>query len=258
MSDFLARTDANPPHWAGKVIGKWDDHKLRLYGGFLRRHYWTDQGSINVFCIKGTDHPDYQGLTWHEFLHRGKRMDRNIPMLERNPGYYLETDRKKPSMYYNSYDGIDWYIGADGNHRSGLARFLFHEREMAYLHGVHLNHYEFDEPLLAVYLALREELSQHAAQGFHMDLNVNRVHRAREDTAGWKTDIYSTSLYFSVGSWCREHADNLDISALAAPRDFSCPDEGWQLLVSLMAWRDKRTATKRPGFFSRLTSRGRI
>lgn len=39
--------------------------------------------------------------------------------------------------------------------------------------------------------------------------------------------------------------------------EFSCPDEGWQLLVSLMAWRDKRTAAKRPGFFSRLTGRGR-
>ncbi|MGX9256378.1 hypothetical protein [Pantoea ananatis] len=88
MSEFLSKIDANPPHWAGEKIGVWDDSRLRLHGGFLRRHYWTDAGSINVFCIKGTAHPDYQGISWHEFLHRGKRMDRNIPMLERNPGYY--------------------------------------------------------------------------------------------------------------------------------------------------------------------------
>lgn len=253
MNDFLTRTDANPPHWAGDIIGVWDDHKLRLHGGFLRRHYWTDQGSINVFCIKGTEHPDYQGLTWHDFLHRGKRMDRNIPMLERNPGYYLETERKKPSMYYNSYNGIDWYIGADGNHRSGLARFLFHEREMTYLHGVHLSHYEFDEPLLAVYLALRDELSQHTAQGFYMDLEVNHIHRGREDTAGWKTDTYSSSLYFSSGSWQREYRDNPAVSSVTAARAVSDPKEGWRLLHELRMWRDQRASAGRTGFFHRLT-----
>lgn len=253
MSDFLTRTDANPPHWAGDIIGVWDEHKLRLHGGFLRRHYWTDQGSINVFCIKGTEHPDYQGLTWHDFLHRGKRMDRNIPMLERNPGYYLETERKKPSMYYNSYNGIDWYIGADGNHRSGLARFLFHEREMAYLHGVHLSHYEFDEPPLAVYVALRDELSQHTAQGFYMDLEVNHIHRGREDTAGWKTDTYSSSLYFSSGSWQREYRDNPAVSSVTAARAVSDPKDGWRLLHELRMWRDQRASAARTGFFHRLT-----
>lgn len=257
MTDFVAGIDANPPHWANSVIGKWEESKLRLYGDFLYRHYWTDQGSINVFCIRGTDHPDYQHLTWHEFLHRGKRMDRNVPMLERNPGYYLETERKKPAMYYNSYDGIDWYIGADGNHRSCLARFYFHDRGMAYLHGVHLNHYQFNGGMLTVFQALREELYMHAAQGFPMTLSSGRVHLRREDTAGWKTDTYSTTLDFSVDERCRDDAVRLKLGALAEPLEITRPAEGWELLLSLMMWRDKRLAAARPGFLRRMTRWGR-
>ncbi|MGX9377518.1 hypothetical protein ACWXV6_22380 [Pantoea ananatis] len=253
MSEFLSKIDANPPHWAGEKIGVWDDSRLRLHGGVLRRHYWTDAGSINVFCIKGTAHPDYQGISWHEFLHRGKRMDRNIPMLERNPGYYSETSVKKPSMYYNSYDGIDWYIGADGNHRSGLARFFFHEQEKAYLHGVHLNHYEFDEPLLAVYLALRDELALHRPLGLYAETGVSHVHLSRADNPGWKTDIYSSSLYFPSLDLGAELLSHPLVHWLKASGEIKQPAEGWQLLHELLRWRNAPAVKgRRQGLFSRL------
>lgn len=256
MSDFLARTTANPPHWAREIISVWDDTLLRQHSDFLRRHYWTESGSINVFCIKGTSHPDYQGLSWSQFLHQGKHMIRNIALLESHPAYYADTAVKKPAMCFNSYNGIDWFTGADGNHRSALARFLFHEQESAYLHGLQLNHYEFDESLLTVFLALREELSLHTAHGCHVEMNVNRIHRYREDNTGWKTDTYSTSLCFSTGAWSRDCQDHPAISMIKAPRDITDPAEGWKLLVSLRMWRERREA-RRNDIFSWLSDRRR-
>ncbi|MBU9819886.1 hypothetical protein J1782_08300 [Rahnella sp. BCC 1045] len=190
MSDFLTKIDARPPHWAGEVILSWDAEKLYKYRDFVRHSYWTDRGSINVFCVKGTDHPDYQGLSWQAFLHKGKRMDINIPMMERNPDYYLGTEAKKPGMYYNSYNGLDWYVGSDGNHRTGLARFLFYERQLTHLHGVTLNHYVFDDELLATYCAIQTEVRRQPEAGYHWELTSGTQHVSREDTAGWKTDHF--------------------------------------------------------------------
>ncbi|MGD2819606.1 hypothetical protein ACP80H_25170, partial [Escherichia coli] len=93
---------------------------------FITEHYWTGQGSINVYRIVGTDHPQYAGMTWLELLERGKRMDINIPLLEKNPGYYTQAEQQHAGMSFVSTDGIHWYVSADGNHRSCLARFLFH------------------------------------------------------------------------------------------------------------------------------------
>lgn len=256
MNDFLARTTANLPHWAREAIGVWDDTLLRQHSDFLRRHYWTESGCIDVFCIKSTAHPDYQGLSWFEFLHQGKHMSRNIALLESNPAYYTAMVTKKPVMCFNSSNGIELFTGADGNHRSALARFLFHEQEKYCLHGVQLNHYEFNEPLLTVYLVLLKELSLHTAHGSHVDMNVNRIHRCREDNPGWKTDFYTTSLYFSTGSWSRDCHDHPAVSVMTAPLDITDPNEGWKLLVSLRMWRERREA-KRNDIFSWLAERRR-
>ncbi|WP_194762103.1 hypothetical protein [Pantoea ananatis] len=261
MSEFLSKIDANPPHWAGELIEAWDDKLLYKYAGFLTRHHWTESGTINVFCIKGTSHPDYQGLSWSEFLHQGKHMASNLALIESNQAYYecytsyySEIAAKQPAMCFNSYNGIDWYVGADGNHRAALARFLFDYLGKSYLHGVQLNHYEFNVPLLDVFLALREELSLHTAQGFFMDLSVNRVHRGRESNPGWKTDIYSTSLYFSTGSWSRRYKQNPAVRAVSEAREITAPAEGIELLVALRLWRERRMA-KRNGVFSWLSGR---
>lgn len=78
------------------------------------------------YLTVGTDHPQYAGMTWLELLERGKRMDINIPLLEKNPGYYTQAEQQHAGMSFVSTDGIHWYVSADGNHRSCLARFLFH------------------------------------------------------------------------------------------------------------------------------------
>lgn len=193
-SGFLDRTVANLPDWADEIILPWDAEKLHKYGDFVRHNYWTDRGSINVFCVKGTEHPDYQGLTWLEFLFKGKFMDRNMQMVHRHPDYYLGTKAKKSGMYYNSYNGLDWYIGSDGNHRSALARVLFYDRQLTHLHGVTLNHYVFDDELLGAYRALQGEVRRQPEAGYHWDLTSGTELLSREETAGWRTDHFMPFL----------------------------------------------------------------
>lgn len=190
-SDFLKRVDDNPPVWASSIIAERNINKYQNFSQFVRRSYWTDSGSINVFCIRGTDHKDYQGLTWHEFLHRGRRMDINIRLLEKNPSYYLGTEVKKPAMHYVSYNGLDWYVSSDGNHRSCLAKFLFYEQGLTYLHGVSLRHYEFDDDLLSVYDALRTERACQQQVGLYWETDLHSEPLGREDTPGWKVDHFS-------------------------------------------------------------------
>ncbi|HAM3731457.1 TPA: hypothetical protein IBL10_006030, partial [Escherichia coli] len=107
-------------------MAAWDAAEFAAMSDFITEHYWTGQGSINVYRIVGTDHPQYAGMTWLELLERGKRMDINIPLLEKNPGYYTQAEQQHAGMSFVSTDGIHWYVSADGNHRSCLARFLFH------------------------------------------------------------------------------------------------------------------------------------
>ncbi|EAP0853328.1 hypothetical protein S722_003826 [Salmonella enterica subsp. enterica serovar Oranienburg] len=190
-SDFLKRVDEAPPAWSDNIIAERNINKYQKYSQFVRRAYWTDSGSINVFCIRGTDHTDYQGLTWREFLHRGRRMDINIRLLEKNPSYYLGTEVKKPAMHYVSYNGLDWYVGSDGNHRSCLARFLFYEKGLTYLHGVSLRHYEFDDALLSVYEELQAERLCQQQAGLYWEIDLHSETLGREDTPGWKIDHYS-------------------------------------------------------------------
>ncbi|KAE9673244.1 hypothetical protein GP720_25060, partial [Escherichia coli] len=81
---LLARVQANVPVWAHEQLATWDAAEFAAMSDFITEHYWTGQGSINVYRIVGTDHPQYAGMTWLELLERGKRMDINIPLLEKN------------------------------------------------------------------------------------------------------------------------------------------------------------------------------
>lgn len=83
---FTERIQANAPAWAHEQLVAWDTAEFAAMSDFITEHYWTGQGSINVYRIVGTDHPQYAGMSWLELLERGKRMDINIPLLEKNPG----------------------------------------------------------------------------------------------------------------------------------------------------------------------------
>jgi len=129
----IQTSSVNPEtHWLVKKIESlnqelftcqiefWDEGYFTQIKPFVKEFYWNSQASINVFRVKGTQHPDYKGLTWIEFLKKGKRMPLNLGLFEENPDYYLTCSDKKPTMFYQGLDGGYLYIGGDGNHRTAI------------------------------------------------------------------------------------------------------------------------------------------
>lgn len=197
---FTEQVQRNMPQWANEPLRAWNAAEFAAMSDFITEHYWTGQGSINVFRIVGTDHPQYAGMSWLELLERGKRMDINIPLVEKNPGYYTQAEQLHAGMSFVSTDGIHWYVSADGNHRSCLARFLFHLQgeERTQLHNVAQSIYHADR---AFWSACREihnladVLSRH---GVYLRLQTRRQCVSREDLASWKVDRFSTEAQLTV------------------------------------------------------------
>ncbi|MEL0579069.1 hypothetical protein AACK17_10975 [Pectobacterium punjabense] len=200
---FIKRVNENKPQWANETIQRWDDATFRLAGDFITHHYWTSQGSINVFRIIGTDHPQYAGMTWLEFLDRGKRMDINIPLIEKNPAYYTDPECLHAGMNFISLDGIHWYVGSDGNHRSCLSRFHFHLEDAGrtQLHHVSLSLFHIDWAFFHACRKLYALLPVLLERGVQGQLDVSRTAVEREDSPGWKMDRFQTvaTLTLDVG-----------------------------------------------------------
>ncbi len=185
--DFVRRQLNAPPHWANQTLHTWSAALPRDKQPFVTRHYWTETGSVNVFRVVGTDHWDYQGKTWLQLLTDGKRMPRNLQYLDDNPSYYLEPQPRRPRIYYNTVDGLDYYVGSDGNHRTCLARFYLHEQGQSQLHDVTVSHYHVDE--IAFQTWQNAQAALHARRR-PITLLPRPVQAGRDDTAGWKLDHY--------------------------------------------------------------------
>ncbi|WP_447897676.1 hypothetical protein ACFZN0_23575 [Pseudomonas aeruginosa] len=189
--DFVRRQVEQPPAWASEVLLSWEEAYPPEKHAFLQSHYWTETGSINVFRVVGTDHWDYQGRSWLDFLTGGKRMQRNLQALLDNPSYYLQPTERRPAIHYNTLDGLSFYVGSDGNHRTCIARFFLAEQQKSQLHDVTLNHYQVNDSFYRLYGQLRQQL---LLQGLPVQIHPERVQLGREDTAGWKMDTYQTTL----------------------------------------------------------------
>jgi hypothetical protein len=171
-----------------------------------------------VFSVVGSSHPEYQGMTWLEFLGNGKRMWDNLPRYDNTPEYYDGTETKTPKMSYRSVDGINWYVNADGNHRTAIARFAFYWQGRSDLHGLELDDYRFDHDLYNVYRRLGDVVNERRL----VDEAVSPINTCtgRKDTAGWRVDEYEVVLVCNArrggkGMGCREAEDYL--SRLQAP-----------------------------------------
>ncbi|BEO39394.1 TPA: hypothetical protein SLF17_002024 [Serratia marcescens] len=193
---FIERVSANKPAWADTQIESWSRAGYRQAEDFITRHYWTDRGSLNVFRIVGTDHPQYAGMSWLDLLHRGKRMDINIPLIESHPEYYTDATQPHHGMSFVSLDGLDWYVSADGNHRSCLARFYFHLQGygVTQLHNVSLSQYQVDHAFMTACEALSAMVSVLRSRGVYLALSARRVPVSRDDTPGWKVDTWHTEV----------------------------------------------------------------
>ena len=185
---LLEQVQAAPPHWATEKIIPWNERLFQDVQPFISDKYWSSQHSINVFTVVGTQHPDYVGMSWLDFLKLGKRMHENLHLHHSNPSYYTETQAKTPPMYYVSLDGLKWYVAGDGNHRTCIARFDFHHKRLSMLHGVHLEDHRVDWTLYRAYPLIQASL----ARGESLTPVRERV--SRRDTAGWMHERYSVRL----------------------------------------------------------------
>lgn len=188
---LLDRVLNRPPFWANDILTPWNEEEFQEKLPFVVRHYWTAQGSINVFNVIGTIHSDYQNRSWFHLLQHGRQIHLNLPLLESNPQYYTETAAKEPPMYFKTMDGRHFFIDDDGNHRTCIARFYFDEKGLTQLHGVVINHYQVDEVFYHLYKQLEHEIQE---QNLRVWIKPIRSIQHRDDTAGWKEDHFETLL----------------------------------------------------------------
>ncbi|WP_260602918.1 hypothetical protein [Pseudomonas aeruginosa] len=118
-------------------------------------------------------------------------MPKNLLALLANPSYYLQPTERRPAIHYNTLDGLSFYIGSDGNHRTCIARFFLAEQQKSQLHDVTLNHYQVNDAFYHLYGQLRQQV---LLQGLPVQIHPERAQLGREDTAGWKMDTYQTTL----------------------------------------------------------------
>ncbi len=188
---LLQKVRTSPPHWANEAIRPFDEDLYREALPFVKRRYWCDSGSINVFRIVGTRHPDYRNMSWRWMLENGKRMPENLALHATNPGYYLETVRKVPEMTYITLDGMDFYVSTDGNHRSTIARFDFHDCGTTTLHGVTIDDVRIDWDMFRIYREIIDLIEGGVLSCFVVPFSEKL---SREDTAGWMLETFRTGL----------------------------------------------------------------
>ena len=188
INDIIADT----PSWADQTLKEWDDNSFREKEPFVSEKYWSGQQSINVFDVAGTAQPDYQGMSWSTFLAQGKLMRKNLLLQEQNPDYYVVDDIKLPAMYYIEIDGGGWYVvNGGGNHRTCIARFMFHQMGRTMLHGVNVGSYRTDMPALAAFQRLRDAVLKNRLP---VIVSPQRKTLARDDTAGCTREHYEVRI----------------------------------------------------------------
>ncbi len=189
MSRIIELAQHLNPSFAQAKILDLAETGIREQQDFIIEEEWQGQTSIDVEQIVGTRHLDYIGMTWLEFLHKGKRMALNHALFEQTPEYYLSGDKKLPTMSYLEVDG-KLYIDDDGNHRSCIAKFYFSELGRNSLEGVEVRKVRIGRDDARSYLFLQETLLRHP----HLVLTKERRHVSRDDGPGWKKDHYLTQV----------------------------------------------------------------
>ena len=172
------------PHFADEKIIGLDHAKLAKLQQFKTGHYEAYEASVNPLEAIGTIHPDYIGLSWREFLSKGKRMPHNLQRFRENPQYYTDVISRLPSIHYLKTDGM-LYVTEDGNHRTCIGKFFGYNRQNPYLHGVHLIEEEYDHSFRTKIEGLKAQMPP----GY--SISVQRHLVKREDGAGWYKDFFA-------------------------------------------------------------------
>lgn len=183
MDDFVE--EALGQSWAGKTLHSFPvpRHFLNF---FTTEKLWSGSVDVDLERVKGTLHPDYVGMSWGEFLQKGKRMGPNLSMLEANPGYYLSKGHKEPTMSYVVHDG-DYWVYTDGNHRTCIGRFYLDlmGRETV-LSGVETWEVKLDLEAYGKWCQ---------AGGIHGLLGIESEIVARDDGPGWMKEKFGLKYF---------------------------------------------------------------
>ena len=175
------------PHFADEVIISLEHTDIHRNQLFKSVHYEAYEASVNPLEAIGTIHPDYVGLTWREFLSKGKRMPHNLQRFRENPQYYTDVIIRVPSMHYLKCDG-KLYITEDGNHRTCIGKFYGYNHQNPYIHGVHLIEEGYDHS----FRSKVDELKKILPKGYNISIQRHRVRR--EDGAGWYKDFFDLQM----------------------------------------------------------------
>jgi hypothetical protein len=190
MINLLSEIKNINPDILNRKIERWDDLNFSELEPFVKEMFWRDNTSVDVFSVKGTQHADYAGLpSWIRLLEVGKRMPRNLKLFQENPDYYYQNIKKQPSMYYQTIDEKNYYVGADGNHRTAIAKaaFFIDNRSTTLLHGVTVHSYIVDYELKAEY---DEILKIAKERKLSIYTTVGKTAISREDGDGWMREKY--------------------------------------------------------------------
>lgn len=113
---------------------------------FIIENITTHNTNINVFDVNGTEHQDYTNLSWLDILQKAKRIKRNLKECSDKPEYYFRKDDHNKQIYYTSIDDL-LFIDGEGNHRTTIAKALFHYYNRTDLHGVTVSKIKIDYEL---------------------------------------------------------------------------------------------------------------
>ena len=180
----LAKDIARDPERYAKelreVLGKVEPFEETGIKDFVIVEEVRQTEDVDISSVVGTAHPDYQGLYWSEMLLKGKRMHLNLPLLEENPSYYLDGERKLPVMEYLELEG-KVYVYGDGNHRTAIAKVFLGLLGKKEFGKVYLRKWTLDEKALELAEIAREK---------GISFLTRRVKLSREDGPGWQVEYY--------------------------------------------------------------------
>lgn len=178
------------PYFAEQKLEALTPELIDIVNQFASSVFWIDSTSVAVGDVIGTIHPDYQGKSWEWLLNNGRRMSHNLELLNNNSKYYLETIKKEPSMYYIKIND-KLYVGADGNHRTCIAKYLSDIQCNTLIYGITLDEYIVDFSLIAAYKDLIEFVK---SKRLSLNISVVKKHINRQDGTGWKRDNYKIEI----------------------------------------------------------------
>ena len=158
---------------------------------FVTREKWENNKTVDVFEIVGIAHPNYIGLSWIDMLKEGKRMSTvNLPLLEKNPEYYLGNNPKNPTIEYTKIND-EIYISGDGYHRTSIAKVLLYFLGQIQFSGVKCREIEVDLRL-AMFVDQAKALISEKKLPFIIE--VKKQHVKRKDGPGWSEDFFMPEI----------------------------------------------------------------